>query len=214
MAKNKVVNIYKKLYSAFGPQNWWPADTPFEVMIGAILTQNTSWQNVEKAIANLKERKALNFSKMFGMKESVLSRLIRPAGYYNIKSRRIKNFLKFIMLRYKGELKNMARTDTRTLRSELLSVNGIGPETADSILLYAFNRPVFVVDAYTRRISSRHKMTGESDEYERVQEFFTKHLPEDTGLFNEYHALLVKLAKEHCKKTKPECPRCPIYEKN
>ena len=209
-----MVNIYKKLYSAFGPQHWWPADTPFEVMIGAILTQNTSWQNVEKAIANLKERKALNFSKMLGMKESVLSRLIRPAGYYNIKSRRIKNFLKFIMLRYKGELKNMARTDTRTLRSELLSVNGIGPETADSILLYAFNRPVFVVDAYTRRISSRHNMTGESDEYARVQEFFTKHLPEDAGLFNEYHALLVKLAKDHCKKTRTECLRCPIYEKN
>ncbi len=213
MAKNKVVNIYKKLYSAFGPQNWWPADTPFEVTIGAILTQNTSWQNVEKAIANLKERKALNFSKMLDMKESVLSRLIRPAGYYNIKSRRIKNFLKFIMLRYKGELKNMARTDTRTLRSELLSVNGIGPETADSILLYAFNRPVFVVDSYTRRISSRHKMTGESDEYSRVQKFFTKHLPEDTGLFNEYHALLVKLAKEYCKKTRTDCPRCPLYEK-
>ncbi len=206
--------IYKKLYRHFGPQNWWPADSTFEVIIGAILTQNTSWQNVEKAILNLKNARSLNFKKMYSMNNATLARLIKPAGYYNIKAKRIKNFLKFLKQNYSGDLAKMKSIDLSVLRDQLLSVNGIGPETADSILLYALDKPVFVVDAYTKRISSLHGLTKMTDDYDTVQKFFLKHLPHDKKIFNEYHALLVRLAKDNCKKTKRDCLRCPIYEKN
>lgn len=211
--KKKLLGIYDTLYRAFGPQHWWPARSAFEVAIGAILTQNTAWQNVERAIANLRVRKVLNFEKMRLLPEKELARLIRPAGYYNIKARRIKNFIRFLGKNYSGNLANMRSRDLGLLRRELLSVNGIGPETADSIILYALDKPVFVVDAYTKRIFSRHKMVAEDAPYESVQGLFMSHLAADDKLFNEYHALLVKLAKDYCRKTKERCKECPIHEK-
>jgi len=205
-----LTQLYKKLYKDFGPQHWWPGQSAFEVMVGAILTQNTNWQNVEKAITNLKKRKVLSFKKMFSLPENKLAALIRPAGYYNIKARRLKNFLRYLAENYSGNLAKMRQRATPGLRQELLSVNGIGPETADSILLYGLNRPVFVIDAYTKRILQRHKfITGKAD-YHQAQGLFTRALKKDVKLFNEYHALLVKLAKDFCLKNKPRCQICPI----
>jgi len=211
--RQKLIEIFDKLLERFGPQEWWPADSAFEVAIGAILTQNTSWQNVERAIANLKKARRLSFNGLSRLKEKELARLIRPAGYYNIKAGRIRNFLRFLEENYRGSLGRMRSKDTGTLRKELLSVNGIGPETADSILLYALEKPVFVVDAYTRRIFSRHRLAGPKADYEALQRLFMANLTRQPALFNEYHALLVKLGKDYCKKTKAACGICPIYEK-
>ena len=202
--------VYNKLYEFFGPQRWWPADSAFEVMIGAILTQNTSWANVEKAIANLRENKLLEASKLYRLPESRLASLIRSAGYYNVKTKRLKSFLEFFIKDYKADHRKMARVDTFALREKLLSVKGIGPETADSILLYALGKPIFVVDAYTKRIFARHKVIKDGEDYAMVQQIFMKGLPEDAGLFNEYHALLVKLGKEYCLKSNPKCSLCPL----
>jgi endonuclease-3 related protein len=202
--------VYNKLYEFFGPQRWWPADSAFEVMIGAILTQNTSWANVEKAIANLRENKLLEASKLYRLPESRLASLIRSAGYYNVKTKRLKSFLEFFIKDYKADHRKMARVDTFALREKLLSVKGIGPETADSILLYALDKPIFVVDAYTKRIFARHKVIKDGEDYAMVQQIFMKGLPEDAGLFNEYHALLVRLGKEYCLKSNPKCSLCPL----
>ena len=202
--------IYQKLYSLFGSQHWWPADTHFEVMVGAILTQNTNWQNAEKAITNLKKHKLLQPHKLYKLSHRRLASLIRPAGYYNIKAKRLKNFLKFFIKYYNGNVKKILRQATPSLRQQLLSVNGIGPETADSILLYALKRPIFVVDAYTKRILLRHHFTGEDAGYDKIQNLFMKNLKSGVKLFNEYHALLVKLGKEFCLKNKPKCDICPL----
>jgi len=201
--------IYDKLFSFFGPQHWWSGKTPFEVIVGAILTQNTSWINVSKAIDNLKGEKLLSPVALKKVSINKLARLIRPSGYYNQKAKKLKNFVSFLFNRYQGNLKNMFRQDLIKLREELLSVNGIGPETADSILLYASEKPIFVVDAYTKRILSRHKLIGEDYDYHRVQEIFMKNLKPEVKLFNEYHALFVKLGKDICK-TKPNCLICPL----
>ncbi len=202
------------MYSNFGRQYWWPADSVFEVMVGAILTQNTNWANVKKAINNLKKHKALSVEKLRKMPAQRLAALIRPAGYFNIKALRLKNLINFLFERYAADIKKMRRIDTPFLRQELLSVNGIGPETADSILLYAFNKPVFVVDAYTKRILSRHGIVKDSAEYYQVQGLFMKNLKSDVKLFNEYHALLVRLGKDYCLKTKQKCGACPLnYDK-
>ncbi len=203
-------SIYKKLYAYFGPQHWWPADTPFEVMAGAVLTQNTNWGNVEQAVGNLKKNRLLSLSGLRGVSRSRLASLIRPAGYYNIKAQRLKNLVDFFVKRYRGNIRGTFSADTRLLREQLLSVNGIGPETADSILLYALGRPVFVVDAYTRRIMFRHGMAGADADYTTVQDLFTRALKPDARLFNEYHALLVRLGKEFCLKNKPKCEKCPL----
>lgn len=203
-------SIYKKLYERFGPQYWWPAKTRFEIMVGAILTQNTSWSNVEKAINNLKKHKLLRPKELHRLPQKKLSNLIVPAGYYNIKSKRLKEFLNFLFKNYKGNLKKMASMDTLALRRQLLSVNGIGPETADSILLYALDKPVFVIDAYTRRILGRHGLIKDDAEYEQIQNLFMKNLKPQVKSFNEYHALLVKLAKDFCLKNKPKCDVCPL----
>lgn len=201
--------IYRKLYEAFGPQRWWPGETRLEIIVGAILTQNTAWSNVEKAIANLKSAGELSsMSSLAGMDTRKLARHIRPAGYYNVKARRLKNCLKFLRSRFGADLRGVSGCDTRTLRDELLAVNGIGPETCDSILLYAFERPVFVVDAYTRRIFSRHGLLR-SDDYHDVQKIFTDNLPKSVRLFNEFHALIVRLGKEFCR-TRPRCGHCPL----
>jgi endonuclease-3 related protein len=202
--------IYKKLYRRFGPQHWWPAEEPFEVIVGAILTQNTSWLNVEKAIGNLKENHLLKPAALFSLAPKKLASFIKPAGYFNIKANRLKEFLGYLFSHYGGNLRKMAATETVRLRQELLSVRGIGPETADSILLYALNKPIFVVDAYTRRILLRHHLIREDATYQNIQDLFMRQLPLDVKLFNEYHALLVKLGKEVCLKNKPKCKICPL----
>jgi len=208
--KRALKGIYKKLYSYFGPQAWWPGDSPFEVMVGAILTQNTSWANVEKAIKNLKTSKLLSPLKLYRLPSKKLALLIRPAGYYNIKAKRLKNFLEFFINHYRGSLKEISQKTSKVLRQQLLCVNGIGPETADSILLYALNKPVFVVDAYTKRIFLRHKLIKDSGSYAQVQDLFMRNLKPSAKLFNEYHALLVKLGKDFCLKDKPKCRLCPL----
>jgi len=179
-------------------------------MVGAILTQNTSWQNVEKAIKNLKKARVLTPDKLYKTSHKKLAALIRPAGYFNIKAKRLKNFLKFLSKSYNNNIKRLSSGDAKVLREELLLVNGIGPETADSILLYALNKPAFVVDAYTKRIFSRHKLIKENSSYEEIQGFFKSKLSSDVKLFNEYHALIVKLGKDFCLKRKPRCKLCPL----
>lgn len=207
--EKNLIKIYRLLYKAFGPQHWWPGDTPFEVAVGAILTQNTNWGNVEKAINNLKSHKTFNAKALHKMQKKQLADLIKPAGYFNVKAKRLKEFLNFLMNHYEGSMKKMRAEDKRTLRKKLLSVNGIGPETADSILLYALEKPVFVIDAYTKRIMQRHKLAPEKATYHELQELFHENLPQKTKLYNEYHALFVKLGKDYCK-TKPKCERCPL----
>ena len=208
---NKAIlkSIYNKLFDAFGPQHWWPAKTKFEVMVGAILTQNTNWGNVKRALNNLKEAKQLSFKALMDTSNLKLASLIKPAGYYNIKAKRLKNFIDFFAREYKGSIKKMQAEDSRKLRKSLLGVNGIGPETADSILLYAIESPIFVVDAYTRRIFSRHGLVGDKDNYDLIQNLFMDNLEVDVEMFNEYHALIVRLAKEHCK-ARPNCDSCPL----
>ncbi|MDP2941728.1 MAG: endonuclease III domain-containing protein [Candidatus Omnitrophota bacterium] len=207
---DRLKRIYKKLYASFGPQGWWPADSPFEVMVGAILTQNTNWLNVEKAIRNLKEKKLLDPLKLYRLPRAGLAGLIRPAGYYNIKAKRLKAFLKFFCGDCRADLQGLKRQDTAALRGKLLAVNGVGPETADSILLYALGKPTFVVDAYTKRIFFRHGLIKEDDQYHQVQNLFMQNLKNEVKLFNEYHALLVKLGKDYCLKNKPRCRICPL----
>jgi endonuclease-3 related protein len=201
--------IYQKLFRHYGPQFWWPGKTRFEIIVGAILTQNTAWRNVEKAIKNLKDQKLLSPQKLFDLPHSELANLIRPVGYYNIKTRRLKSLLAFLKEKYHFNLTKMSKTDTSILRAELLGVSGVGNETADSILLYAFNRPVFVVDAYTKRVFARHKLFSSKATYSEIQQIFMDNLPKDVKIYNEYHALIVRLAKEHCKK-EPECQNCPL----
>ena len=203
--------IYHKLRKTFGHQSWWPAETPFEVMIGAILTQNTSWTNVEKAIANLRKAGLLSFSKMKKLSHGQLARMIRPAGYYNVKADRIRSFLRFFQLEYQGSVLKMRREDLPTAREKLLRVKGIAPETADSILLYALGKPTFVIDAYTKRIFSRHRLAKADNSYDEWKGIFEKALPAKTPLFNDYHAQIVRLAKEFCR-TRPRCEGCPLRD--
>lgn len=200
--------IYNRLFKTYGPRHWWPGETCFEIMVGAILTQNTSWKNVEKAIQNLKQKGVLSLEGIHHLKKSQLANLVKSSGYYRIKAERLKSFVHFILNEY-GELKRMKGMPTEELRKRLLQVKGIGPETADSILLYGLNRPIFVVDAYTRRIFSRHRMISEKASYDAIQKFFMDHLPHDEKLFNEYHALIVHLGKNLCKKI-PRCDQCVL----
>ena len=205
----KLNDIYNALYKHFGPQDWWPGETAFEVAVGAILTQNTNWGNVEKAIHNLKKAKALKAKALNEMSHEELASLIKPAGYFNIKAKRLKHFIAFLSNHYKGSMKRLAAKEMAGLREELLSVNGIGPETADSILLYALEKPVFVIDAYTKRMLHRHGLINEKVEYHEMQELFQRNLKNDIELFNEYHALIVMLGKDFCK-PKPKCEECPL----
>ncbi|MEK7994292.1 MAG: endonuclease III domain-containing protein, partial [Planctomycetota bacterium] len=184
-------------------------ETPFEIITGAILTQNTSWANVEKAIANLKAAGRLSPEAIHRIEISGLAELIRPAGYYNIKAKRLKNFLEWLFDSYNGNLANLEPIATGRLREELLAIKGVGRETADSILLYALGRPVFVVDAYTARIAVRHGLIDRDADYEQLRELFESNLPQDSSLFNEYHALLVRTGKEFCR-PKARCPGCPL----
>jgi endonuclease III related protein len=201
--------LYQRLWQVNGPQGWWPGDTPFEVAVGAILTQNTNWQNVTLAIAALKEHEVLEPQVLLEMPEAELARLIRPAGYYNIKARRLKNFLDLLANQYRNSMELMAADSLENLRPALLAVKGIGPETADSILLYALAKPTFVVDAYTFRILSRHDFIPEAYAYEELRQLFMEHLPPQVDLYQEYHALLVRLGKAWCR-PKPQCEACPV----
>jgi len=209
--KGILKEIYQGLYKAFGPQRWWPGETPFEVVIGAILTQNTSWTNVEKAIDNLKEKRLLSPGALRKIPVKRLAGLIKPTGYYNQKAKKVKNFISFLFDNYGGSLKRMFSGDFLVLRGELLEINGIGFETADSILLYAGNKPIFVVDAYTRRILIRHNLINSDATYSEIQNYFMDNLNNRVQLFNEYHALLVRLGKEICR-SKPNCEICPLKD--
>lgn len=203
--------IYHRLLTFFGEQGWWPAETPFEVMVGAILTQNTAWRNVEHAIENLKKAEVLTPEGLRRITERRLARLIRPAGYYNVKARRLKALIAFLTGEYGGDLRKMFREPCAPLREKILMVKGVGPETADSILLYAGGKPIFVIDAYTKRVLSRHGMITDGASYGAIQNLFMQSLPADVVLYKEYHALFVRLAKSFCK-TKPLCAGCPLEE--
>jgi len=201
---------FRTMASALGPMNWWPARTPFEVIVGAILTQNTAWVNVEKALANLRSDNLLTPSRMERVPQPRLARLIRPSGYFRQKARKLKAFLRFLRERHGGSLARMFKTPTAELREQLLAVHGIGPETADSILLYAGGHPVFVVDAYTHRILHRHHLAAGRPDYAAVQSFFQANLPRDSALYNEFHALIVNVGKNWCRKSRPLCDQCPL----
>ncbi|MFH1083236.1 MAG: endonuclease III domain-containing protein [Pseudomonadota bacterium] len=205
----RLMEMFHLLSAHFGPQDWWPAETELEVIIGAVLTQNTNWTNVEKAISNLKDKGLVSLDRLVSLPTGDLAKEIRPAGYYNIKAKRLKNLIHFIADRYDGDLAGFLNEETERLREGLLSVNGVGPETADSIILYAANRPLFVVDTYTHRILNRHGMAGEEMSYHELQEIFMDHLPEDAPFFNEFHALLVQTGKNYCRKA-PLCSDCPL----
>ncbi|MDF1526335.1 MAG: endonuclease III domain-containing protein [bacterium] len=204
--------IYTRLQEEYGPQSWWPADTPFEVMLGAILTQNTSWTNVEKAMANLREVCELTPEGILSLTPDRLEEAIRSTGYFRQKSARLRSFCQFLMDRYPGDLSCMRECDTGELRAELLSLNGIGPETADSILLYALQGPVFVVDAYTIRLFSRLGLCTEKAKYHEVQSLFMDNIEHDVQMFNEYHALIVLHCKLMCKTKVPLCIECSLRD--
>ncbi len=205
------MKIYNLLFDSFGKQHWWPAKSPFEVMVGAILVQNTNWKNVETAIKNLKRNKALTATKIDSLPIDELAEMIRPSGYFNIKAKRLKSFVNWYLIEYRANIKKMILVNDDTLREQLLSVNGVGEETADSILLYATQKPSFVIDAYTRRIFSRLGLCDIGIKYHNLRKIFMSNLPKEHRLYNEYHALLVTLAKEFCH-PKPNCKNCPLVK--
>jgi len=200
--------IYRRLEDAYGDQRWWPGDTPLEVAVGAILTQNTAWTNVAKAIANIKGAALMDAHKLLAAPPAHLAALIKPAGYYNIKLRRLRAFLEMVVADFAGDVTALAGAPDA--RARLLRVKGIGPETADSILLYACGVPTFVVDAYTRRILCRHDLAAEDATYDELKELFELNLAADVRLFNQYHALLVRVGKERCRPREPRCAGCPL----
>jgi endonuclease-3 related protein len=207
----KLLEIYHRLFAHYGPQHWWPAETPFEVIVGAILTQSTAWSNVEKAIANLRTAKALSPPALDSLPIDKLSTLVYPAGYYNVKAMRLKSFVHWLGQRYNHSLDRLCHEDVDSLRQGLLSVAGIGEETADSIILYAAGKPVFVIDAYTRHILKRIGLAPNANSYHDFQALFMRNLTHDAQLFNEYHALLVRLGKDVCRR-RPLCPQCCLND--
>ena len=201
--------IYDRLFQEFGLQKWWPGDTKIEIIVGAILTQNTNWGNVEKALQNLKNADVLNVKSLKEISHSKLATYIRPSGYFNVKSKRLKNFISFLYQEFDGSLRKMNNEDVHSLRIKLLDVKGVGPETADSILLYAFNKKTFVIDAYTKRMLYRHNLAARDVSYADMQKYFTEYFKGSVQENNEYHALIVQLGKEFCK-PKPLCEKCPL----
>jgi endonuclease III related protein len=206
----ELLRYYEVMSGALGPMHWWPAQTPFEVIVGAILTQSTAWGNVERAIANLRSARVLSPSGMLRVPTARLAAMVRPSGYFRQKAKKLKAFVRFLQVGYGGSLKRMFHTPTLELREKLLSVHGIGPETADSILLYAGNHPVFVVDAYTHRIFGRHGITNGKPDYEKVRSMVEASIPQRPELFNEFHALIVNAGKNWCRKSAPRCEECPL----
>ncbi len=216
VSKKIILSIFNRLFKAFGPQNWWPGETPFEVALGAILTQNTNWQNVERAILNLRREGVIEPFSIYSMDLSKLASLIRPVGYYNVKARRIKEFVSFLVREFHGNMELMKEIDGNILRKRLLLINGIGFETADSILLYALDKPFFVVDSYTRRVMIRHGLIHDDMGYEDIQGIFHRYFLDKckthgdvVKFFNEFHALFVKVGKIYCN-TEPCCQGCPL----
>jgi len=203
--------LYKFLLSHFGPQHWWPAETPFEVVVGAILTQQVAWKNAEKAIENLKNANVLDLCKISNLSLEKLEVYLKPTGFYRQKAKRLKDICSYISKEYNSNLKRLFNKETCSLRAELLSLNGIGPETADSIILYAAEKPSFVIDAYTKRICKRLQLTDDLD-YEPLKKFFENSLPKNVEIYKEFHALIVELGKNYCK-TKPVCKNCPLSKK-
>lgn len=201
--------FFDAMLARFGPQEWWPGESPFEVMVGAVLTQNTNWSNVEKAIARLKSAGALTPRAIDAMDSAELAELIRPAGYFNVKARRLKNLVAWMVADFGGSIARMRKVDPGEMRRRLLEVKGVGRETADSILLYALDHARFVVDAYTFRVAARHGLVAPPADYDELQSLFEDHLPHDADLFNEYHALLVAVGKTHCRPT-ARCDDCPL----
>ncbi len=209
-AKHLLLTAFELMLKGLGPQHWWPGESPFEVMVGAVLTQNTSWSNVERAIANLKGAGVLSPVEMSSLPPEKLAKLIRPSGFYNLKEKRLRALLSLLVGEFCGNIETMRAIPGHRLRPLLLGIPGIGPETADSILLYALEKPFFVVDAYTKRILERMGIMEEDAPYSHVQRLFMENLPASTELYNEFHALLVVLGKELCKKNRPTCHNCPL----
>ena len=210
MQDNIFTEVYQRLFDHFGPQGWWPGETPIEIIVGAVLTQNTNWRNVSKAINNLRDADFLSYDTLKLLSVDEVAHYIRPSGYYNLKAKRLKNLLVMIEEVYSGELDLFMQDSQESGRENLLSVKGVGPETADSILLYACGHPAFVIDMYTHRVFSRHQLVDEETDYESMQNLFVSQLSEDVQLFNEYHALIVRVASTYCKKTNPLCEECPL----
>ncbi len=202
-------DFFEALLAAYGPQHWWPGQTPTEIVVGALLTQNTNWKNVERAIARLRQADLLDWERLRDIEPDRLAEVIRPAGSYNVKARRLKNFVHWLFERFDGRLEALAEMSIDDARAVLLNVNGIGRETADAILLYALGRPVFVVDAYTARVLWRHRLIDDDAGYDQIKELLESALPADAKLFNEYHALLVEVGKRHCR-PRPRCEGCPL----
>ena len=207
--RRRLLRLYDALFTRFGPQRWWPGETDFEVAVGGILAQHTAWVNAERAISALKVQKLLAPSLLRKLSQRRLARLIRASGTFQTKARRLLAFVRFLWARYGGVVGRMAPVPLESLRRELLSVPGIGPETADAILLYAVGRPVFVADAYARRVLARHRLVPPGISYEPLRAFLERHLPGDPALFNEYHALLVAVGKAYCRNV-PRCGECPL----
>jgi endonuclease III related protein len=207
--REELLKVYELLHGYFGDLHWWPAESPFEVMVGAILTQNTAWSNVEKAITALKNKNLLSPGALLRIDEVGLAEVIRPSGYYQVKAKRLKSLVRFLREEYSGSIERMSAEELPVLREKLLSVPGIGPETADSMLLYACRKPVFVSDAYTQRILRRHGLIPGDMGVSQIRTLFMTHLPHEVSLFNQFHALLVNAGKTFCRKT-PKCAPCPL----
>jgi endonuclease III related protein len=205
----RLLNIFQTLLSSFGRRNWWPGETELEIIVGAILTQNTSWKNVERAINNMKTIAVLDIDALYLISNKDLGEIIKPSGFYKQKSDRLKRIINMLHDDYDKSIDKLKFIDTHHLRNLLLNINGIGPETADSILLYALNRPIFVVDSYTKRFLKNHRLYNGDGKYNDIQQYFMSNLPLDTYLFNEFHALIVYLCQTYCKKV-PECFSCPL----
>ena len=206
---NVLLQYFAAMHRHFGDQHWWPAESPFEVMIGAVLTQNTSWRGVELAIARLRDASAIDAVVLYRLGPVEIAPLIRPAGYFNVKSRRLWNLAAWFVETHHADFSALSRLPTQILRAQLLAIRGIGPETADSILLYALGRGIFVVDAYTRRLLSRHHLLPPAAGYHQMQQFMTAALPESVELYNEFHAQIVKTGKQYCRPS-PRCDHCPL----
>ncbi|NIA15339.1 MAG: endonuclease III domain-containing protein [Nitrospiraceae bacterium] len=208
--QRSLADMYRLMSEHFGPTHWWPGDSPFEIAVGAILTQNTAWTNVERAIANLKRAKLLSPRKILDCPADALEEALTPSGYFRVKAKRLRHFCDYLVTGHRGSVKRMAQLPRDELRAELLQVNGIGPETADDILLYACDHVVFVVDAYTRRILSRHGLVDPGIGYEDLRALFERHVPPDLRIYQEYHGLIVFIGKEFCRR-KPNCAECPLH---
>lgn len=211
--RERLIWVYETLLRAYGPQGWWPGETPFEVMVGAVLTQHTAWRNAAQALESLRQAGVLSPAGLRGLSEEALAELLRAAGTFRVKARRLKAFVAYLWRAHGGDPAGLAQGDWHRLRSELLRVRGIGPETADSILLYGGGHPTFVVDAYASRLLARLDLVSADASYEQVRLVFLDHLPPDAALFNEYHALIVRHGKEHCRSRAPRCAPCPLLEK-